>query len=63
MPSLLQKAVMLSPISFCFFIRSGIFGLFIIFYVLVENTQPQQLRKDAPHRIFIVEEKNEYVYS
>jgi hypothetical protein len=37
MPSFEQKAVMLSPVSFCLLIRAGIFDSFIIFYVLVEK--------------------------
>jgi len=45
MPSLLQKAVMLSPVSFCFFIRSGIFGSFIIFYVLAEQYSAAKTEK------------------
>jgi hypothetical protein len=37
MPSLEQKAVMLSPVSFCLLISSSIFDLFIILNVLAEK--------------------------
>ncbi len=37
MPSLAQKAVMLSPVSFCLLISSRIFDSFIIFKCLAEK--------------------------
>lgn len=45
MPSLQQKAVMLSPVSFCLLIRSRIFDSFIIFYVLTEKYSAPTIEK------------------
>ena len=52
MPSLEQKAVMVSPVSFCLLTSSRIFDSLIIFKLFwLKINQPQQLVKDVLRRM------------
>jgi len=60
MPSLAQKAFMVSPVALCLLISSRIFDSFIILYVLAEINQTQQLRKDVLGRMLTMGKMSEY---
>jgi len=56
MPSLEQKAVMVSPVSFCLLTSSRIFDSLIIFKLFwLKINQPQQLVKDVLRRMLTIQ--------